>query len=84
MYDPARDIPAVKTISVLLIKVTVAFATVILLFACNTPGKPTRSNDGVKDEVARVVSKVRNSMAAVHSYRVDGTIHDVPAGRGGR
>ena len=62
------------TLSVLFIKFTVALAAAVLLFACGTPGEPTRSNDGVSDEVFRVVSKVRKSMGSVHSYRVDGTI----------
>ena len=62
------------TLSVLFIKFTVALAAAVILFACGTPGEPTRSNDGVSDEVFRVVSKVRKSMGTVHSYRVDGTI----------
>ena len=66
MDNNERD-TGVMTLSVLFIKVTVALAAVILLFACNTPDEPTRSNDGVSDEVARVVSKVRKSMGSVHS-----------------
>ena len=60
--------------SVSLRQVTVALATVTLLFACGTPSEPTGSNDVVGGEVDRVVSKVRKSMGSAHSYRVDGNI----------
>ena len=53
MDNNERD-TGVMTLSVLFIKFTVALAAAVLLFACGTPGEPTRSKRVSKKGLIRM------------------------------
>ena len=63
--------------SVLIGQVTAAIAAATILFGCGMSAGDPSVDEGAIEDVEGLIAKVRESMSAVHSYRVDGvvTIH---------